>query len=139
MTDKERNELHAYYRERDRQFQLVGREAGCMKIAHAFYDQMESLPETQHILSLHPADLTLSREKLGLFLCNYFNGPDLYEKKFGRLALAPAHRHVPIGPEDSQAWLRCMKNALDLHGLDPEFIAFLMARFAFTAERVQNR
>ncbi|MBT8045915.1 MAG: hypothetical protein KJN67_01995, partial [Pontiella sp.] len=73
------DKLHAYYRDGDRQFQIAGGEAGCRKLANDFYDMMQSLSEADHILKLHPRDLTESREKLALFLCGYMNGPERYE------------------------------------------------------------
>ena len=62
-------ELFASYRVGDTQYKLAGEEAGCFKLANDFYDLMEQLDETQHILSLHPGDLEESRDKLARFLC----------------------------------------------------------------------
>ena len=63
---------------------------------------------------MHPTDLTISREKLGRFLCGYLNGPDLYEEKYGPIHLAPAHAHLSIGTVEKEAWLLCMKAALEM-------------------------
>lgn len=136
---EELEQLHTYYREGDNQFQTAGGEAGCMKLANDFYDQMESLPEAKHILSLHPADLTASREKLGRFLCGYMNGPERYEEKYGPIQLAPAHAHIPIGTPEMKAWLLCMKKALDLQSYPQEFKDFLLKRLSIPADRCRNR
>jgi hemoglobin len=131
--------LHAHYREGDTQFQLAGGEAGCMKLANDFYDQMELLPEARRIRFLHPNDLVESRRKLGLFLCGYMNGPDRYEEEYGPIQLAPAHAHIPIGTAEKEAWLLCMKNALELQPYPQEFRDFLLKRLAVPAERCRNR
>ncbi|MBN2161367.1 MAG: group II truncated hemoglobin [Pontiellaceae bacterium] len=136
---EELEQIQASYREGDTQFQLAGGEAGCMKLSNDFYDQMEILPEAKHILSLHPADLTESRKKFGLFLCGYLNGPERYEQEYGPIQLAPAHSHIPIGTDEKEAWLLCMKKALELQTYPETFKNFLMKRFAIPAERCRNR
>jgi hemoglobin len=133
------DKLHAHYREGDNQFQIAGGEAGCMKLANDFYDQMESLPEARRILFLHPKDLAESRRKLGLFLCGYLNGPDRYEEEYGPIRLAPAHAHIPIGTAEKEAWLLCMKKTLELQPYPDEFKDFLLARLSIPAERCRNR
>jgi len=131
--------LHAYYREGGNQFKLAGGREGCMKLANDFYDAMETLPEARHILGLHPADLVESREKMGLFLCGYLNGPELYEEKHGPIQLAPAHSHVPIGTADKDAWLLCMKTALNKQNYPQEFKDFVLKRLQVPAERCRNQ
>ncbi len=138
MAD-ELEKLHEYYREADHQFQIAGGEAGCRQLADTFYDMMESMPEAKHILSLHPANLADSREKLALFLCGYMNGPERYEEKYGPIQLTPAHAHIPITSADRDAWLLCMQKALDLQPYPPEFKAFMLRRFSVPAERIRNR
>ena len=131
--------LYASYREGDTQFRIAGGEAGCMKLANDFYDIMQKLPEARRILHMHPTDLTVSREKLGRFLCGYLNGPDLYEEKYGPIHLAPAHAHLAIGTAEKEAWLLCMKEALEKQAYASEFRDFLMMRFAVPAENIRNR
>ncbi len=131
--------LHEHYREGNTQFQIAGGEEGCAKLANDFYDQMQNLPEAKHILSLHPADLTESRRKLGLFLCGYMNGPERYEEEYGPILLAPAHAHIPIGTPEKEAWLLCMKKALELQDYPQEFKDFLLKRLSVPADRCRNR
>jgi len=131
--------LHAHYREGDNQFQLAGGVEGIQKLANDFYDIMTKLPEARRILHMHPTSLTESREKLGRFLCGYMNGPELYEEKYGPIALAPAHGHLAIGTSEKEAWLLCMKKALDKQPYPQEFKDFLMMRLAIPAESCRNR
>jgi len=131
--------LYGHYREGDNQFQLAGGVEGIQKLANDFYDIMAKLPEARRILHMHPTDLTESREKLGRFLCGYMNGPELYEEKYGPIALAPAHSHLAIGTSEKEAWLLCMKTALDKQPYPQEFKDFLMMRLAIPAESCRNR
>jgi hemoglobin len=137
--DKDLDQLHLYYREGDNQFRIAGGEEGCRKLANDFYDVMASIPEAEHILKLHPRDLTVSREKLALFLCGYMNGPERYEEEYGPLQLAPAHGHIPIRSADRDAWLLCMKKALAMQDYPQEFQDFMLMRFSVPAERIRNR
>jgi hemoglobin len=100
---------------------------------------MQKLPEARRILHMHPTDLTVSREKLGRFLCGYLNGPDLYEEKYGPIHLAPAHAHLAIGTAEKEAWLLCMKKALEKQDYPAEFKEFMMTRLSVPAERIRNR
>ena len=131
--------LHAYYREGDNQFKLAGGVEGITKLANDFYDVMAALPESRKILFMHPNDLTESREKLARFLCGYLDGPELYEEKYGPLALGPAHSHLAIGTAEKEAWLLCMKKALEMQDWPQEFKDFLYMRLNTPAERIRNR
>ena len=135
----EQKELFASYRLGDTQYRLAGEEAGCFKLANDFYDLMEEMQETKHILALHPNDLTESRDKLGRFLCFYMNGPHLYQEKYGPIQLGAAHAHVPIGSAERDAWLHCMAKALDMQPWEEAFKEFLFMRFQTPAHRIQNR
>jgi hemoglobin len=49
-------------------YDLVGGASGVRKLVARFYDLMGELPEAQHVLAMHPAELHDSREKLFDFL-----------------------------------------------------------------------
>ena len=136
---EELQKLFEYYREGDHQYTIAGGEAGCYKLANDFYDMMEKRSEARKILFMHPGDLTESREKLARFLAGYMNGPELYEQKYGPLALGPAHSHLAIGTAEKEAWLLCMDQALALQDWPEEFKAFMRMRLQTPADRIQNR
>ncbi|VGO16508.1 Group 2 truncated hemoglobin YjbI [Pontiella desulfatans] len=138
MSDNLEN-LHAQYREGDTQFRMAGGIEGITKLANDFYDVMESLPEARKILFMHPTDLTMSREKLAVFLCGYLDGPDRYAEKYGPMQLAPAHAHLAIGTAEKEAWLLCMEKALALQDYPREFQEFLLKRLSVPADRCRNR
>lgn len=132
-------ELYASYREGDTQFKMAGDLKGVTKLANDFYDVMETLPEARKILFMHPTDLTVSREKLARFLAGYMNGPELYEEKYGPLALAPAHGHLAIGTAEKEMWLKCMELALEKQDWPQPFKDFILMRLETPANRIQNR
>ena len=131
--------LYEYYREGDNQYKIAGGETGCTKLANDFYDVMEQFPEARKILFMHPGDLTESREKLARFLAGYMNGPELYEQKYGPLALGPAHSHLAIGTAETEAWMLCMRKALDMQDWPAAFKDFMFMRLQTPAARIRNR
>jgi hemoglobin len=136
---EEIEKMFEYYREGDNQYQIAGGEKGCYKLANDFYDVMSTLPESRKILFMHPGDLAESREKLARFLAGYMNGPELYEQKYGPLALGPAHSHLAIGTAEKEAWLLCMDKALAMQDWPAAFKTFLRMRLQTPADRIQNR
>ena len=138
LTNKQK-ELFASYRIGSTQYVLAGEKDGCFKLANDFYDLMEQMEETKHILSLHPGDLEESRDKLGCFLCFYMNGPHLYQEKYGNIQLGAAHAHIPIGSKERDAWLLCMARALQMQPWEEDFKDFMFMRFQTPAHRIQNQ
>lgn len=127
------------YRQGDNQYQIAGGEEGCRKLANDFYDVMQELPEARKLLFMHPNDLTVSRDKLALFLVGYMDGPPLFEEKYGEIALGAAHAHLAVSSKEKDMWLLCMKHALAKQDWPEEFKAFMLMRLNTPASRIQNR
>lgn len=127
------------YGEGDASFQAAGGEAGIRQLVNDFYDAMQSLPEARRILALHPEDLTPSRDKLYRFLCGWLGGPKLYREKYGPIIIPAAHRHLPIGTEERDTWLLCMRKALEKQPYTDGFKSYLLAQLAVPAERCRNQ
>ncbi|WP_156105355.1 group II truncated hemoglobin [Litchfieldella xinjiangensis] len=123
----------------DSTLQAVGGEAAVRELVDRFYDAMERLPEARGIRALHPDDLSLSRDKLTTFLVGWMGGPSRYRERFGPIAIPAAHRHLPIGPEERDAWLLCMATALDEVGADPELRTYLLTQLRHPAEMCRSR
>ena len=138
MTQEDRTDGQAY-RVGDAAFQAAGGLEGIRRLIDCFYQLMDERPETETIRRMHADDLTESREKLTLFLCGYLNGPELFEQKYGPLRLPAAHRHLAIGTQERDAWLACMKAAIDSQPYQETFKEHFFRRLCVTAERVRNR
>ncbi|MCB1768308.1 MAG: group II truncated hemoglobin [Candidatus Competibacteraceae bacterium] len=123
----------------DASYQAAGGETGIRKLVDAFYDAMERLPEAEKIRKMHPADLTVSRDKLTLFLCGWLNGPALYSKKYGPIRIPQVHSHLEIGPRERDAWLQCMQEALKTQPYPATFKKYLLEQLYVPAERSRNR
>ena len=128
------------YGQGDHSFQTAGGEAGIRHLVTEFYRQMATLPEAQHIRSLHPEDQEESIDKLACFLTGWMGGPPRYDEKYGRISIPGAHYHIDIGIAERDAWLLCMEKALELEAEYPQdFREYLMKQLSFPANLCRNR
>src|SRR6478609_5362530 len=96
----------------DTSFQAAGGVEGIRKLVDDFYRFMDELPEAKIIRAMHKDDLTMSRDKLTLFLSGWMGGPKSYSEKYGAINIPRDHSHLPIGEQERDAWLLCMEKAI---------------------------
>lgn len=120
-------------------YELLGGAQGVRTLVERFYQIMDTLPEAVRIRALHPADLSRSTDKLYKFLSGWLGGPPLYVEEFGHPMLRARHLPFPIETADRDAWLLCMKRALDEVQLEPLARAQLDQAFYKTADHMRNR
>ena len=123
----------------DASYRAAGGEAGIRKLVDGFYDAMDRLPKAAKIRAMHPEDLTVSRDKLARFLCGWLGGPKLYAEKYGSINIPQAHNRFEIGPNERDAWLSCMEEALENQPYAAEFKKYLLEQLYVPAERSRNR
>jgi hemoglobin len=126
------------YGEGDASFQAAGGIQGITALVERFYAWMDMLPEAREIRRLHPDDLTVSRDKLARFLCGWLGGPKRYQEAYGPISIPAAHARFPIGLAERDAWLECMRRALDEQPYPEAFKAYLLRQLAVPAERVRQ-
>ena len=97
-------------------YEAVGGEETFRRIVARFYTEVAA---DEILRPLYPdADLGPAEEKLRLFLMQYWGGPRTYSDKRGHPRLRMRHVPFVIGPIQRDAWLRCMRIAVDEAGLD---------------------
>ena len=122
-------------------YELVGGTEAVLALAERFYDIMsEREPE---LARLHPCtpDGRVAREprdRFALFLVGWLGGPDDYVQKHGHPRLRMRHGRVAVNVAMRDAWMRCMKAAMDERGITGDVRAFLDARFAEVADFMRN-
>jgi hemoglobin len=94
-------------------FELVGGQTAVDRIVESFYRRMDTLPEAQTIRALHPPDLSGSKTVLKKYLAEWLGGPDLYSRERGHPRLRMRHLPFRIGAAERDAWLLCMRGALE--------------------------
>jgi len=75
---------------------------------------------------------------LVLYLCEWLGGPKDYSAQRGHPRLRMRHADFAIGVAERDAWLACMRAALDDAGATPELHSALMAAFFKTADWMRN-
>jgi hemoglobin len=123
----------------DSSFIAAGGEQGLNQLVDAFYEAMETLPEAAAIRALHPQDLTESRDKLARFLSGWLSGPNTYRPKYGSISIPSAHRHLAIGESEMEAWLTCMRFALDKQPYTDTFKDYMLTQLRVPASRCRTR
>ena len=91
-------------------YDQVGGEPVFRQLVDAFYDGVESDPVLR---PLYPeGDLTAARDRLRLFLEQYWGGPTTYSDTRGHPRLRMRHVTWQIGEVERDAWLRLMLAAV---------------------------
>jgi len=122
----------------DHSYQAAGELAGLTQLADDFYEVMGSLPRAKRIRNMHPDDLSVSRDKLTLFLCAWLGGPRLFSAKYGAINIPQVHSHLGVIEDDKHAWLECMQAAIDRQNYTPEFSEYLIAQLGVPAARIEQ-
>ena len=139
MTDQPSDSTTDQYGIGDTSFQAAGGIAGINTLVKAFYYQMDTLPEAKLIREMHPADLSVSIDKLSRFLCGWLGGPKRFQEKYGSINLPQVHAHLAIGLSERETWLLCMEKALDQQTYPADFKAYLLKKLLFPASKIQNK
>lgn len=129
--------MAAVFGEGDASYRAAGGETGIRQLVDAFYDEMERRPEAAAIRAMHPPDLGVARDKLARFLCGWLGGPPRYAETYGAIAIPSAHAHLPVDAAERDAWLACMRVAVDAQPYTPAFRVYLLEQLAIPAERVR--
>ena len=109
------------------------------ELVDRFYDLMALEPDLSELRSMHPQDLSGSREKLKFFLAGWMGGPDIYSPKYGHPMLRARHLPFKIGLRDRNQWLICMYKAMEQCDIEGEVAAQLEESFFNTADWMRNQ
>lgn len=116
----------------------AGAEVGLRKLCEDFYFEMKTIPEASKILAMHKEDLEVITDKLCLFLCGWLGGPRKFQEKYGPIHIPQVHQHLIINEEERDAWLLCMRRALDKQNYSIEFKEYLNSQFKIPAEKIRS-
>ena len=120
-------------------FERIGGAATIDRLVDSFYRRMESAPEARTIRDLHAADLTSIRQVLKNYLTEWTGGPRLYSVEKGHPRLRQRHMGFPIGEAERDAWMLCMRGALEETVADAEARRDLDAALTRLADWMRNR
>jgi hemoglobin len=121
-------------------YDQLGGEQSLRRLVDRFYDAMDELEVAATIRAMHPADMTIARQKLFEFLSGWLGGPNLYWERYGHPRLRRRHLHVAIDQRAADAWMACMYVSLDEVVVDDEALRKLLEqRLAQVAAHMMNR
>lgn len=128
--------------ELDTPFARLGGEPAVRALVERFYDAMSDLEPD--LARLHPCDdagrvARSSRDRFALFFIGWLGGPQDYIARHGHPRLRMRHARVPVDDRMAQAWMRCMRAALDGSGVSGDVRAFLEARLGEVALFLRNQ
>ena len=115
---------------------MLGGEEAIQKLVDAFYPRVYADPD---LSPLFQGDINEIKRKQKMFLTQFLGGPDLYSQEFGHPAMRYRHMNFEITPKRAEAWLRCMKEAMDEAGLEGEVREFFYDKLTQLAHFFVNR
>ena len=120
-------------------FARIGGQPAVDRIIDAFYDGMDTLPEAAVIRTLHPHDLSGTRAVLKKYLAEWLGGPPAYSQERGHPRLRARHLPFSIGDEERDAWMFCMRRAMEGVVTDQEAREWVLAKLSQVADWMRNR
>jgi hemoglobin len=108
------------------------------RLVEAFYRRMDMLPEAATIRAMHATDLGSIKSVLKRYLSEWTGGPKLYSPEKGHPRLRQRHMGFAIGSDERDAWLACMRGALEETVADHEVRQEVYAALAKLADWMRN-
>ena len=117
-------------------YDAVGGEETFRRIVGRFY---EEVAKDEMLRALYPEeDLGPAEDRLRLFLMQYWGGPHTYSEQRGHPRLRMRHAPFVIGPLQRDAWLRCMRIAVDEAGIAEPYRTQLWEYLEMAANSMLN-
>lgn len=116
-------------------YELIGGEKTVTKLVDAFYFRVGQHPE---LAPIFPDDLTETARKQKQFLTQYLGGPNLYTKEHGHPMLRARHLPFPVTPTRANAWIQCMREAMDEVDITEPYRTDFFNRLVLTAQHMIN-
>jgi len=120
-------------------FEQIGGSAVIDVLVDRFYDNMDTMPEAATIRAMHHPDLGPMRDVLKRYFTEWLGGPPLYSTERGHPRLRMRHMGFPIDTAARDAWLLCMRGALDDAIADPQLRADIYRAMANLADHMRNK
>jgi hemoglobin len=118
-------------------FEALGGGEKFVRLVDAFYRGVEQDPLLR---PMYPEeDMAGARERLTLFLVQYFGGPPHYHMQRGHPRLRMRHFPFTIGEAERDAWLKHMRAAVDEAEITGWPREAMLNYFASTADFLVNR
>src|SRR5438067_11303949 len=120
----------------DSLYDAVGGEPVFRQLVDRFYEGVALDPVLR---PLYPdEDLTGAKNRLRMFLEQYWGGPTTYSEQRGHPRLRMRHAGFTVGPAERDAWYQAMRDAVCAAELDVELETRLLDYFTMAADHMIN-
>lgn len=116
-------------------YEALGGSEQLSALVDRFYSYVGKHPDLAH---LFPEDLTETARKQKQFLTQFLGGPALYTEEHGHPMLRARHMPFVITPVQAEAWLACMKKAMNDVGITGPIYDYILERLTMTAHHMVN-
>ena len=117
-------------------YELFGGELFFADLVSQFYARVAS---NEVLRPMYPErDMAGAAKRLEMFLAQYWGGPTTYQEERGHPRLRMRHAGFKIGPAAKEAWLQCMREAVDGMNMEAEASAKLWRYLEGAAEHLLN-
>ncbi|MFD2114483.1 globin [Paenibacillus yanchengensis] len=104
-------------------------------VVETFYTNVQADPLLSPIF---PEDIQPVVEKQYMFLTQFFGGPSLYSDAYGHPMMRARHMPFPVTPQRAEAWLSCMRHALQELEVNEELTQLILQRLSAPAYHFVN-
>lgn len=122
----------------NRHYERLGGRPAVARLVAAFYRAMDERADARVIRAMHDADLAPTRAVLVSYLSEWMGGPREYSAQRGAPMLRRRHHPFDIDTAARDAWMACMRQALDETCEDADLKAQLDAAFLKIADVIRN-
>jgi len=119
-------------------FNQIGGAQGVDRIIEEFFKRMDALPEARAVRDLHQDDLAKTKGVMKRYFSEWLNRPVGIATPHGQSGLRSRHATMPIGASERDAWMQCMRDALDAVVTDAKIRADLEERLYQLADQIRN-
>ncbi|PXW94358.1 hemoglobin [Sphaerotilus hippei] len=116
----------------------LGGHDAVVRLVEAFYKAMDTRADAVVIRAMHEPDLRATRELLVKYLSEWMGGPRLYAPERGAPMLRRRHQPFDIDASARDAWMACMRQAMDDTGVEPALRQELDQAFHKVADFIRN-
>lgn len=117
-------------------YERMGGRQTFVLLTERFYQQVATNPVLR---PMYPEDLGGARERLQLFLEQYWGGPTTYSDTRGHPRLRMRHAPFHIATVEHDAWLQCMHSAVIDLPITEELKEELWSYFQYAAFSMKNQ
>lgn len=117
-------------------YEAMGGAETVRRLVEEFYPRVQ---QHELLAPLFPEDIKPVMDKQYMFLTQFFGGPSLYTDAYGHPMMRARHMPFPITPERANAWLGCMREALEQAIEEPELRNVIIERLKGPAYHFVNQ